>query len=262
MNTTPAGDLDTRIQMLWDTLAGFDVPRHDEALDYLLRTLCELVNAQNANWLGTVRLPEVTPGDQLQGWRVRMHRYLHPNPAFESAVRQQIALVDQQRIDSNIVRNVAFAGCLRANRLEDLAPPEWFASDYYHRFFLEVGRVDAIWAGCPVSADTEVYLGLFRATGMPRFTVAERDTVLAALRGLKWFHRQYLLSHGLLVASTPLTPVEREVLKQLLAGQTEKEIAKTQDRGIHTVHEHVKALYRKFGVKNRATLMALWLGKT
>lgn len=250
-----------RIYTLWDELAAFEVTRHDEALDHLLRTLCELTDAQNATWFGAVRLPEVAPNDPILGWRPRFYRLLHPDPKLDAVFRQQAALLEQREVDVNIVCNVALARRLRANRLEDSVPPEWFESDYYRKYFLDLGRVDAIWAGCPVNADAEIYFGLFRAVGKPRFTAAERDIVYAALRSLKWFHRQYLLSHGLLVASSPLTTVEREVLRGLLSGKTEKEIAVFQGRGLHTTHEYVKALYRKFRVTSRAALMALWLGQ-
>ena len=95
----------------------------------------------------------------------------------------------------------------------------------------------------------------------PPFTESERDVIAFALRGIKWFHRQLLLSHGLLVANTPLTPVERHVLQGLLTGLAEKEIAAAQGHSYHTTHRHVSSIFRKFGVNNRSALMALWLGR-
>lgn len=256
-------EISERIQVLWDELAEFEVAHHDQALEHLLKGLCELVGAQNANWFGAVRLPDIAPGDPIHGWRPRFLRFLYPAKPLDTAVKRQIDRLEQPEpsIDITTIRNVSFAGRLRANRLADLVLPEWFDSDYYRDFYLGVDHSDAIWAGCPVNVDAEVYFGIFRSATHPPFTADECDTVREALRGLKWFHRQFLLSHGLLVASSPLTPVEREVLKGLLAGLTEKEIAASQNRGLHTTHEYVKMLYRKFSVKNRASLMALWLGK-
>ena len=100
---------------------------------------------------------------------------------------------------------------------------------------------------------------LNRGTG---FTEAERDTVAYALRGIKWFHRQLMLSHGALAAVTPLTPTERRVLHLLLTGIAEKLIAAELERSQHTVNECIAAIFRKFGVNNRAALMSLWLGQT
>jgi DNA-binding CsgD family transcriptional regulator len=256
-DTSPAD----RIHRLWDELAEFEVARHDEALEHLLRTLCQLVDAQNASWFAAVRLPGMAVDDVLSGWRPRIYHFLRPDARLDAAVRRQTALIERQEVDISVARRVAHAGTLRVNCLKEIVPADWFASDYYSHNFVNQNLSDAIVAGCPVNVDTEIHFGLLRATGKPRFTAAERETVFAALRSLRWFHRQYLLSHGLLVATTPLTVVEREVLRGLLSGRTEKEIAAAQERGAHTTHEYVKAIYRKFGVTSRAALMALWLGR-
>ena len=122
---------------------------------------------------------------------------------------------------------------------------------FYHSYYQSCGHRDAVYVAFPVNEDAESYFGLFRATGQPPFTAEERDTLAYALRGIKWFHRQLLLSHGLLVASTPLTPVERRVLQSLMTGLAEKEIAAAQGQSYHTTHEYVSAIFRKFGVNNR-----------
>jgi DNA-binding CsgD family transcriptional regulator len=257
---SPRGGGDERIQALWDELAEYDASRHDQALVRVLEALGELVDAQNVSWFAAVRLPDL-PGDAIHGWRPRFVQFLRATAELTRAVAEQETKLARPDVDITVIRNVSLAGRLRANRLVDLAPPEWFESDYYRDYYLKVGHVDGIHAGCPVSEETEVYFGVYRGVGHPRFTEAERDTVLAALRGLKWFHRQYLLSHGLLVARSPLTPTERSVLQGLLTGLSEKEIAADLGRRPQTTHENVKHLYRKFGVRSRAALMALWLGR-
>lgn len=52
-----------------------------------------------------------------------------------------------------------------------------------------------------------------------------------------------------------LTQREREVLGQLVGGASVVEIAKALDRSHYTVHDHVKSLHRKLGVKSRAALI-------
>jgi DNA-binding CsgD family transcriptional regulator len=78
---------------------------------------------------------------------------------------------------------------------------------------------------------------------------------------LRWFYRQQLLSHGLLIADTPLTATERRVLLGLLDGKTEKAVAGILGQSPNTTHVHVKSIYAKFNVRNRAALTALWLGR-
>jgi DNA-binding CsgD family transcriptional regulator len=249
------------IHALWDDMAGFEAAQQDLALKHLLSKLCAMVDAQNASWVCAVRLPVMVPNDPVNGWRPRLTNHLRPSPLLHAAVREQTRLVEDGNLDLSTLRNVSLAGQFRANRLIDLVPEEWFESDYYRAFYLGMGHGDAIWAGCPVNADAEVYFGLYRGVDRPRFTTAERDMAAAALRGLKWFHRNQLLSHGLLVAAAPLTAVERNVLQGLLGGEPEKQIASALGHSYHTTHEYVAAIYRKFGVNNRAMLMALWLGK-
>lgn len=249
------------IQPLWDDLADIPANLSDKAIDHLLSTLCTLLDAQNANWFAAVRLPSIVHDDPIQGWRPRFIHFLHQPPAINKALNEQIEQLETSRVDITTMANVAQAGRYRVNRLADLAPPEWFDGDYYHRYYLDIGFSDTIWAGCPVNEDAEIYIGVFRDLTQPRFTVAERDRLGIALRGLKWFHRQQLLNHGLLVARSPLTAAERKVLLALLSGQSEKQIASSLEQSYSTTHSHIKAIYRKFGVNNRAALMALWLGK-
>lgn len=57
-----------------------------------------------------------------------------------------------------------------------------------------------------------------------------------------------------------LSPVQRTVAPLLAAGHTEKVIARLLDRSAHTVHEHAKAIYLAWGVRNRFELRDRWLG--
>lgn len=62
------------------------------------------------------------------------------------------------------------------------------------------------------------------------------------------------------VRSRRAMPVRRrEVLENLLLGESEKRIARRMNLSPHTIHDHVKALYRHFGVSSRAELMAACL---
>lgn len=249
------------IHDLWDEMAGFDASRTDEAIDCLMTRLCERVGAHNASCIVAVRLPDIAPRDPLRGWRAPLIRFLHPVPPLLAAAQEQARRIDAGEFDVTTARNVAQAGAWRVNRLVDLVEPEWFESAYYRVHYQGCGHEDAIWAGCPVNDDAEVYFGFYRGADRARFADADRDVVLAVLRGLKWLFRQYLLGYGLSVATSPLTPVERAVLQGLLGGGTESQIAGQIGHSSHTTHEYIKRIYRKFGVNNRPALTALWLGQ-
>lgn len=57
-----------------------------------------------------------------------------------------------------------------------------------------------------------------------------------------------------------LTAREQEVIEQLVAGRTVREIAEILGRSPHTVHDHVKSLHRKFNASTRGELVARALG--
>lgn len=251
-----------RIHVLWDELADFDTADAERFLDHLLAALCSFANAQNACWFGAVRLSDIGPTDPLRGWRPRGVYYLRPSLLLDRVTKGHVDNIEQGEVDVTMVRNVAMAGRFRANRLVDLAPEGWFESEFFRRTVLAIGRIDAIYAGVPINDDAECYFGVFRDTGQPRFSEADRDLVAYILRGLKWLCRRQMLSRGLMIASAPLTSAEREVLGGLLTGLSEKQIAAAREQSPHTTHEHVTNIYRKFGVKNRAALMALWLGNS
>lgn len=256
-----APDLLDRIHQLWDTLADFSSADAEAARACLLAGLCDLVGAQNATWVGVVKLDE-QPGDPYLGWRPRLMHLLHPDERLINAAESQSRRVERGETDPLVLHNLKTLGTLRVTRLSDVVEPEWFERDYYRSFYLEAGRVDSIWACAPVNTDVEVYFGLHRSVDQPRYSRQECDKVMLAMRGLRWFHRQQMLAFGLLVAKSPLTPLERKVLHGLLTGQTEKQVAATLGHGQHTTHEYVLRIYRKYGVKSRAALLALWMGKS
>jgi DNA-binding NarL/FixJ family response regulator len=58
-----------------------------------------------------------------------------------------------------------------------------------------------------------------------------------------------------------LTPRQRQTLRHLLFGQSEKTIARQMRLSPATVHIYTKAIYRKLSVNSRAQLMGLFLGE-
>lgn len=250
----------TRIEQFCDTLADFDRASPDAALKRLLDFLCNELNAQNASWMAAVRMDDIGPGDPLWGWRPRALGFLHPTARLKRRAKSAVRQIESGDVDITQIRNVAQAGHWRRNRLIDLTGPDWFAPDFYQRYYLEHGQRDALWLGCPLNVDTELHFGIYRGLDQPMFSEADRRLGAALVRPLKWFYRELLLSHGLGISQDPLTHAQRLVLHGLLAGHSEQVIATQLSQSPHTTHTHIKALYRKFGISTRAELQALWLG--
>ena len=76
-----AADLDT----LRNALADFPAAQSDDALMHLLKTLCGWLRADNAFWVGAVRMAGggAAMRDPQHGWRGRAARFLRSNAAIE-----------------------------------------------------------------------------------------------------------------------------------------------------------------------------------
>ena len=253
------GPVATRVHALWDEIADFGAHEVDEALGHALRVLSELVGAQNAFWLGAVRLG--TNSDALGGWRMRAIRRMNPTPEDAHVYKLSRQHLDHGRSDEVTLAQVREAGIFRARLLRELASPEFFATRDYDVLYRARKIRDAIFVACPVNEDAESYFGWYRiGDGASLFSSEDRDVVAYALRPLKWFHRRIMLHHGLLIARAPLTPTERRLVGLLLTERGEKEIARDLELTPATTHTYITALFRKFGVSGRAGLTALWLG--
>jgi DNA-binding CsgD family transcriptional regulator len=248
-----------RIHRLWDEVAGFEAAQSDAAMLHLLRQIAGIVDAQNAYWMGAVRMTD-DERDPFLGWRPRIIRYLHDLPNDETFTKDRLKTINRGGADEATVAHARMAGAYRATRLRDLVSPDWFKSDTYAGY---VGRNvhDSLVAVAPVNASAEGYYGFLRMRPDDPFTEAQRDIALYALRGLTWFHRQLMLSHGLLVASAPLSPTDRKVLGALLSDRSEKLIAADLGVSPSTLHTYVRDVLRKFGVSGRTGLVSLWLGR-
>lgn len=252
-------DFMEQAHLLWDEIASRS-RSIEEGADHVMARLCDWVGCDAAVWIGTARLA-IAPGrDPLCGWRPVAVRELDRRGVSVmgcSEVRKAIATEDVGLTD---VLHAQMAGAFRATRLCDLVPESWFESEDYRRY-LENDRSDVVTVVFPVNERCESYFVFTRGAQRPRFSELERDALAYALRGLGWFHRHMVLFYGALGSSAPLTATERGVLRHLLAGAADKNIAAELQIGVHGARKHVAVLYDKFGVSSRSELMALWLGQ-
>lgn len=249
---------------LWDGLADFPAGGTDEALTHLMKTMCGWLRADNAFWIGGVRMANGAAGrrDGMHGWRARVVQFLNATP--QNTQRAQQAMREQDADPGYTMRAiVSRAGAFRVHRLRDgfMDFATLRGTAHYRVFYKEAGVVDRMWIALPVNGDAESYMMFDHIGSRRRFSAADAALAGVALRGIKWFHRELLLSHGLLVAQAPLSASQRRVLLHLLADKTEKGIAAELGLAPGTVHQYAVELYRKYGVKGRTGLMALWLGR-
>lgn len=243
---------------LWDELSDFEAGQSPMAAAHLMTALCEATGAWNATWAGAIRLGDVAPADPLQGWRVAAMQALHPVQPHrdEQHFKEIMEVWDRREIDPSFLLPMQNVGTFRTYSLRRELPEDWFETPFYLRHYGSVGTYDAVFVAFPLNADCESHFGFY---ARKTFTDEGIAQLVQALRGIKWFHRHLMLGHGLIMASSPLTPAERRVLHMLLTKATEKQIGRELEIATSTAHQHVTRIFRKFGVSSRAELMSLWL---
>lgn len=250
------------VHAIWDELSDFDAARSERALHFLMHSLCDLIQARRACWFAGVRLKaNGQRRDPVYGWRPLGLSFLDEQPIDRKIYKEAMQQVETGIVDECTIKHFQQAGRFRAVLLKDHVSPAYYDSDGFHLHFGARDMTDVLFVIAPVNRDAESFFTFMRMDGQKPFTSRERDLAAYVLRPIRWFHRQLLLSHGLLVANQPVTRAERRVLNQLLTDKSEKQIAETLNLTPMTTHTYIREIYRKFGVHGRAGLTALWLGR-
>jgi DNA-binding CsgD family transcriptional regulator len=247
-------DSQEAIHRLWDELADLDQSRFGAATRKLMTFHAGRDDIINVTWAGAVRLTSgerALSDDVMRRWRVAAV------DSLRSYVPPPHRIWDRPESDPSFDLPMRGLGRFRSYSFRRELPPEWFDTPFYRQHYGDHGIADAAFVAFPLNADSESHFGFWASRPLADESIAR---LAYTLRGIKWLHRHLMLSHGLTVASAPLTPTERKVLALLLTEATEKQIAQRLALAASTTHQHVQALFRKFGTRNRAGLMSLWLG--
>ncbi len=257
-------DISEQIYGLWDELA--DLPLADQrgAIELLFSRIATWIGADDAFWIGSARVQDAPHADNdvLYGWRLRAAECWITRPEYNQEFIRKVLAHMERDPGLSTRKIISRAGHFRSYRLHDgFIDFEVFRQTPQYRMYFETrGITDRIWCVFPVNHDAESLFCFDRIRRRARYTEAHERVVAQALRGLKWFHRQLLLDHGLLVGKTPLSPAHRRLLPQLLSHKPEKEIADTLGLSRATTHKYVTDIFRSFGVSSRAGLITLWMG--
>ena len=228
-----------------------------------MRTISGWIGAQAAFWVGAVRMAGGDDGelnDPFFGWRLGRVEILDTPDTSPEFLRTMHNLRTEDLGDTTRAV-LSGAGAFRTHSLgTGVVDMEAFRTTrYYEHFYRTPGIADRIWVIFPINVDSESYFVFDTYEAGRHFSARELYLATEALRGIKWFHRAQLLSHGLGISREPLSPAERRIIPKMLTGATEKAIADQCGLTQGTVHQYITALYRKFGVRGRSEFMALWL---
>jgi hypothetical protein len=152
-----------------------------------------------------------------------------------------------------------FNGSLRTRSLESVVEmPRWRLSRHYNEYVRACGLDDRITSSLRLSADPSSPIQVI----VLHRSAAEGSYSRRSVRMVRLFHDELRSLIGRqLTLPGPATgawqlPLQlQHVLRGLLEGDAEKQIAGSLGISRHTVNRHVQRLYRRFGVHSRGELM-------
>jgi len=234
---------------------------HDLADDTLLRRrhlvsgLCTLIGADvglsvirhsngSVTSTSTARATVTSVGwDNTDRQRAVEHHFREhpePSPLFGAMVRQSI-------------RN---GWAVTTQRRKEVFPKDdvWTSQPLVSQFREQWGLHECMASIFPLGrAGRAAWIFLYRQARDP-FTARQCELLHVIHGELDWMYRPARVSGPPEFAT--LTIRQRQTLYRLLAGDSEKQVAAGLGLSRHTVHVHVKSLYRTFKVHSRNELLA------
>jgi DNA-binding CsgD family transcriptional regulator len=166
----------------------------------------------------------------------------------------------RQPILRALMENLKRQPSLTTSRQRLLTDRDWYSSEAFDVIHMTVGVDPIMHSFLPIEPDRDVYSGIVinRARGRRNFNEREQRLVAFA-------HADLTPQIGRSLARfdeprpSDLAPRVRAVLRCLLEGDGDKQIAVRLNLSGHTVNQYLKTLYRHFGVCSRAELLACWI---
>jgi DNA-binding CsgD family transcriptional regulator len=145
---------------------------------------------------------------------------------------------------------------LTARRRELVEDGGWYDDPFFQEHYRTTGLDDAVFSARQIRPGKVCRVSVVRASGDRPFSEEERNAV-------EFFHEQledFEQRTSARRAEPRLTPRERDVLRGLLDGSSEKQVAAELGISPQTVHGRVKSIYLAYGVTSRSELLVKCLG--
>lgn len=139
---------------------------------------------------------------------------------------------------------------VRRDLVDDRA---WYRSPFVTEFRHRVGLDDGVYSIRPAGPGRVAVICLARPWGSTK-AMGDYESLITQL-----LHSETGWVYDEPPGQGDLSPRQRDCLQRLLKGTSERQIATDLGLSPHTVHVHVKALYREMGVSTRAELMARFI---
>jgi DNA-binding CsgD family transcriptional regulator len=220
---------------------------------FTLDSLCNLLHAK----VGVC----YTWGDVLLGGKTACTDMTHVGLDASGAEAFEGFLRTGQPVDPVMEVLAALSGrVITLTRRDAVADLDWYTSQHFNELRKPLGLGPTLYVKIEAQLiERTTIVTLIRETGAPAFT--ERDAYLAdlCLSEMAWpFTADMTWTDPKIDA---LQPRLKKVMKHLLEGDSEKQVAYKLKLSPHTVHEYVKNLYSELGVNSRGELLAQFVGK-
>ena len=171
--------------------------------------------------------------------------------SFRERFYRDLYFIDHRTDDALGAIVPLYGSAFTVSRQNVIADRQWQRSVSANERFRPLGCDDFVMSMMPVAALGVISsMEVYRGAGT-RFS--ERERLFVDLLHEELAHDWNRVQSE---ESARLTPRQRQVLAQLVAGASEKELAYELNVSPHTVHEHIKAIHRAYGVRSRGELLA------
>lgn len=228
-------------------------PQH--ATRHVAQRLCALLNLKLCTVVATRRFEPERP--------VEFSSFDFAGPLDESEQRWMLGYVDSEYARDPVTAELSgqtdAEGVIAAQREQVVCDRDWYGGAHFAEYRRHIGIDDCLYSYQGVPGQPRgvgVGVGLNRGLRDRKLGPRERAIMELLLPELTVLHDANRATARL---ADELPPRMRQVLDRLLTGASEKQIARALDISAHTVHSHVKALYRRLNVSSRAELVARWV---
>lgn len=228
------------------------------------------------NLLGTVCAVD-SGGAMVYHREQRPRRILHRFDPSERALPEDAYLSGPYVLDPHY-QLFAAGGPNGVHRLTDIAPDDFFQSEYYRVFYSQIGLSDSIELLWRIDADSALNVFIERSIRHPKFQDADMvaiNTLLPVIFASASRHHELTaaasrrdtdnLTHRKVqstienFASSLLTQRERQVLFYLISGYSSALTAQRLATTEGTIKIHRRNIYRKLDIGSQAELFSLFI---
>ena len=176
------------------------------------------------------------------------------NRLFEAMIRHGLAPHPALRA---LMQRFGGRSTLTARRRDLVEDGSWYDDPFFEEHYRTCGLDDAVFSARQIRPGQVCRVSVVRAAGDRPFSEEERNAVEFFHEQLAHLERKTAAQRG----EPRLTPRERDVLRGLLQGASEKQVAAELGLSPQTVHGRVKSIYLAYGVTSRSELLVKCLGR-